>query len=320
MYVIFDTNATREYVAKINEDQIDEFATINSEKLDKQNIKLLLSPIVMMELLYHISDKSDPHFNISYKSLKAIFLTQEKQNITLPNHYMAAPENLIANDLFKMKIDTREEMYSRIMYNCKLIAHNTIGNLPDLQIEGGGTIRSYIDEIEESFANQVDSLIVTNFDRIAKLKNTNIKEILNSDHGDFALSLYIIRTTYTLLAKEGKIPYLQDNMESPFNPKTMEKVRETKKQCIYISSRYPAFLSLFKEVINRFIDSGKEMKKEKLKNYIWDILLMFNVSNLTMNGEDIIFVTSDKAMLLAAQKVDSRLTILTLNEFKEKYL
>ncbi len=37
---------------------------------------------------------------------------------------MAAPENIIANELFQMEITNREEMYSRIMYTCKQVAHN----------------------------------------------------------------------------------------------------------------------------------------------------------------------------------------------------
>ncbi|EOR29449.1 hypothetical protein, partial [Elizabethkingia meningoseptica] len=139
MYIIFDTNAAREYVEKIDHDQIDNFTTINAKKLDEQNIKLLLSPIVMMELLYHISDKQDQHFNISYKALKAIFLTYEKQKITQPDSYMAAPENIIANELFQMEITNREEMYSRIMYTCKQVAHNEKENLPDLRVKDWGT-------------------------------------------------------------------------------------------------------------------------------------------------------------------------------------
>ncbi len=47
---------------------------------------------------------------------------------------------------------------------------------------------------------------------------------------------------------------------------------------------------------------------------------MFSVTKLTIKGDNIIFITKDKAMLLAAAKANSKLNILKTEEFKEKYL
>src|SRR5690606_35375463 len=90
--------------------------------------------------------------------------------------------------------------------------------------------------------------------------------------------------------------------------------------CIEVSKRYPAFLSLFKEVINRIKQSNGEITSEKLKNYFWDIHLMFNVSNHLLNGEPVLFVTSDKAMVSSVRKSQLNINILTYPEFKNLYL
>lgn len=45
--------------------------------------------------------------------------------------------------------------------------------------------------------------------------------------------------------------------------------------------RYPAFISLAKEVIKR-IHLNKNMSDDKLHNYIWDINLMFHINDHTI--------------------------------------
>lgn len=47
---------------------------------------------------------------------------------------------------------------------------------------------------------------------------------------------------------------------------------------------------------------------------------MFNITNLTIDKEPVIFVTSDKAMLEAANISQMNLFIMTFKELKDKYL
>ncbi len=67
-----------------------------------------------------------------------------------------------------------------------------------------------------------------------------------------------------MLEIEGKLPPLNDDIMSSYNPISHKRTQLIKQQCVYISQRYPAFLALYKEVIIRVINHH-EMKKEKLK-------------------------------------------------------
>ena len=46
-------------------------------------------------------------------------------------------------------------MYSQLMTIADKIAHGTIEEIPDLHTIDGGTIKTYVDEIENSFATQI---------------------------------------------------------------------------------------------------------------------------------------------------------------------
>lgn len=82
--------------------------------------------------------------------------------------------------------------------------------------------------------------------------------------------------------------------------------------------RYPAFISLAKEVIKR-IHLNKNMSDDKLHNYIWDINLMFHINDHTICREPLIFITSDKAMLLVSGVFHDTENVLKYDEFKHKF-
>ena len=84
-----------------------------------------------------------------------------------------------------------------------------------------------------------------------------------------------------------------------------------------IIRRYPAFLKLLKEVVRRIHQSKNHISDEKLKNYVWDISLMFHVNDHTVNHEPFRFVTSDKTMLLASGAFHDTNNVMNYQEFKE---
>lgn len=305
MYVIFDNNAARDYVAGIPFDTIPEFAKENVEKLKKNDIKMLVSPIVIMELLYHVDDPKNVSFSIAKKAIKALILTFQNQNLD-KNFILATWELLIANDVFNQKIQGREDMYSSIMHCAELIAKNTFDYIPKLDTSEGGTIKDYIDSIENGFVEQVNDFVVKSINLFA-----------NPEVTDKILVSYIIRTPISLLINEKKISPFPD----PINSTSEEKIEMAKnyyKWIEIVKNRYPSFLLLFKEIIKRIQMSNGQMSIEKMKNYIWDIALMFNVSDYTLKGEKVVFVTSDKAMLLSVK--NENIDIYTYPEFKEKFL
>ena len=123
---------------------------------------------------------------------------------------------------------------------------------------------------------------------------------------------------------EGKVPDYRYFLY-PYAPQVLSNVKqgikfvhqmeENNKEVI---RRYPAFISLAKEVIKR-IHLNKNMSDDKLHNYIWDINLMFHINDHTICHEPLIFITSDKAMLLASGVFHDTENVLKYDEFKHKF-
>ncbi|MDD3038815.1 hypothetical protein [Bacteroides sp.] len=331
MKVIFDTNASRRYIARIDHNEIDNHARINAVKMKDNNIELLINPIVVMELMYHLLDKNDKDYYVSYNTIKALVLTMECQCNSKKMPLMSVAECIIARDLFNQRIEEREQMYFNIMSAASYIAHGKIDNIEDFISTDCVTIKEYIDNVENTFVEQIKAIL-----EMVRKNNYpgDFNGFMASDLVTTLLAIYIIRTTYNLLLNENKInsqirqllQYFESNQASSFedfqmllsaHPEFIIVFKELLKHAQIISDKYPSFITLFKQVIIK-VNNG--MSENKIKNYIWDILLMFNVTDLTIDNDPVIFVTSDKAMLEAAKISHNNLSIITFEDFSKKYL
>ena len=332
MKVIFDTNAAREYIAEIPHTNIENHSKSNAEKMKHSNIELLINPIVIMELMYHLLDKNDKHYYVSYNTIKALILTMEYQHKLEDFPMMAVAECIIARELFNKRIEQREEMYMRLMSAATDIAHKNIDNIENFVSTNGATIKEYVDNVEDSFVEQI-KMIINNIN--TNPLNIKFSDYIKSDRYEQMLATYIIRTTYTLLINENKIDsqtsqlihLLSINCQSldyqkyktllSAHPELIMFLEKFMDHSQIIIKKYPSFIALFKQVI---IKVRNGMSDEKIRNYIWDILLMFNVTNLTIDKDPVVFITSDKEMLEAANISHKNLSIMTFIEFKTKYL
>ena len=73
--IIFDTNAARDFVTGVKLEELAAFAKNMSELYTTKGLRLMISPIVIMELLCHLSDTKDKDFSVSFKAIKAMMLT-----------------------------------------------------------------------------------------------------------------------------------------------------------------------------------------------------------------------------------------------------
>ena len=322
IYIIFDTNAAREFVVGQNLENLEEFAQSMAMKFEAHGLKLSISPLVIHELLYHLVDKNDKDFSISFKAIKVLMLVMEYQRKGAKRTMMSPSELLIANEIYHLRIESREMMYSQMMSIAEEIAHGNIDNIPDLHTIDGGTPKTYIDDIENAFAVDIRK-VSHDLEVLANVSCRSFEEVLNSKNGEDLLITYFSRTTYNLLMNEGKVPDYRRFLPSlvPYSP---ESCREyfaffnfMEKGNIEIKRRYPAFLKLAKEVVRRIHQSKNQISDEKLKNYVWDIKLMFHVNDHTINHHPFRFITSDKTMLLASGAFHDKNNVMNFSEFKK---
>lgn len=321
--IIFDTNAARDFVTGVKLEGLAAFAKNMSELYTTKGLRLIISPIVIMELLCHLRDTKDKDFSVSFKAIKAMMLTQEYQLNGTRRSMMSPGELLVANEIYHMHCEQREQMYMSIMAIAEEISHRNIDNLPDLHTIDGNFIKDYVDDIEKSFAQQFRE-VCKSVEFLAKYMGDSFETNLNTLKTECLLATYFTRTTYNLLMNEGKVPDYRYFLY-PYAPQALSNVKqgikfvhqmeENNKEVI---RRYPAFISLAKEVIKR-IHLNKNMSDDKLHNYIWDINLMFHINDHTICHEPLIFITSDKAMLLASGVFHDTENVLKYDEFKHKF-
>lgn len=320
--IIFDTNAARDFVSGVKIEDLEQYVKDAAAEFDKKGVKLWVSPIVIQELLYHLVDDTDKDFSISYKAIKAMMLVQEHQRKDDRHEMMSPSELLIAHEIYHMRSESRELMYSQLMTIAYKIAHGTIEEIPDLHTIDGGTIKTYVDEIENGFAAQIRD-VCKSVEMMADHFNKSFEECLNTPEMEIAIVTYFSRTAYNLLMNEGKLPDYHEFLPQfvPFSEEAFKKNLEfcqfIEKSNMEIIRRYPAFLKLAKEVVRRIHQSKNKISDDKLKNYIWDISLMFHVNDHTVNKQPFRFITTDKAMLLASGAFHDTNDVMDYSEFKE---
>lgn len=319
--IIFDTNAARDFVAGVGLEDLEVYATTISKQFDNKSLRLSVSPVVIQELLYHLVDKTDRDFSVSFKAIKSMMLVQEQQRKDDVHIMMSPSELLIAHEIYHMRSESRELMYSQLMSLANMIAHGGIENIPDLHTIDGGTVKTYVDDIENGFASQIRD-VCDSVKMLASIHNTTFNDELNNEETECAIVTYFSRTTYNLLMNEGKLPDYHTFLPQ-FVPFSEERARKYFDFCQFIEKgnkeiirRYPAFLKLLKEVLWRIHQSKNQISAEKLKNFVWDISLMFHVNDHTVDHEPFRFITSDKAMLLASGAFHDANNVMNYKEFE----
>ena len=320
--IIFDTNASRDFVAGVGLGELEQYAENIASRFNSKGLKLSVSPVVIQELLYHLVDSNDKDFSVSFKAIKAMMLVQEYQRKDGVHAMMSPSELLIANEIYHMRSESRELMYSQLMTIAMVISHGDINHIPDLHTIDGGTVKTYVDDIESGFATQIRE-VCQSVEFMSKITGKSFEEELNTEATEISIVTYFSRTTYNLLMNEGKLPDYH-LFQPPFLSDDDERLRKymwftdlMMKGNKEIIRRYPAFLKLFKEVIRRIHQSNNQISDERLKNYVWDISLMFHVNDHTVNHEPFRFITTDKAMLLASGAFRNSNNVMNYGEFHE---
>ena len=133
--IIFDTNAARDFVAGVGLGELEQYAENIASRFNSQGLKLSVSPVVIQELLYHLVDSNDKDFSVSFKAIKAMMLVQEYQRKDGVHAMMSPSELLIANEIYHMRSESRELMYSQLMTIAMVLSHGDINHMQLLYIK-----------------------------------------------------------------------------------------------------------------------------------------------------------------------------------------
>lgn len=304
--VIFDTNAYRNLVTGKTFDQIDFTVKKLKSKESRMGIQSLVSPIVLMELLSHVASKKDKSYQKCLHALKALYL-----HCTGDNGYrlMASPELLVANSFFHTTVPKKENSIKALMQAAYYVTQKpsdyTRRKFQNLLIE----VRKFVHDTEmgfvssiKQFVNQIDpaasdwKIFANDPSRRAKALVT-----LKSDNTSIAIAAGYLVVVGQMIKDNGIAIQLDE-----------EQLYDMAKAFINV---FPEFIALYKRVFESLIHNDFDMTKKSRENFIWDIQLMMNAGDHTVDGGKLYLVTNDTAMIRAAVEQNGRYTVLDINEY-----
>lgn len=306
--VIFDTNAYRYLVENKSSGQINKLIGKLKAKEVKNNIETLISPVVASELLAHVADKNDPAFDKCLNAIKALYLHSGNDDTY---NMIVSPELLLSRAFFNATIPQKEETNKAIgqmIYHLATNPSEKVFKKLRLNLRQN---QMHVYDAEQNFAIQMKSF-VSAIDPAAKgwqifandaKKRMEVLQYIRSENVSFQIALGYIFLVYQLLVITGQI-----------NPLENEELYNRAKELVKI---FPEPISLYKQVMENLVHSEYNLFENSRTNFVWDIYLMFNIGDHSIQGSKVYFVTSDKAIIRSAVRENAKYTILTYPEYIE---
>lgn len=300
---VFDSNAYRKLVNSIPQTSVrSTIAGIVARQAYLHYVSYA-NIFVTAELLTHLSDPTDPSFDVCRKAVIAVWSHCMNSNGT-SLMFMPDPEMQFAKDFYGVEDPCHRQLYENIGQICRYIYDNDADD--DL-----GSIRSeltkikqVVDKTEDQFINDVFSCVVRSINPIAtnwqifESDNAEKRRLLNYlDSSDSSIVLAAAQVErFRSVAKVEDVP---DGI--------LEKAQ-------LIAARFPTALMLYKEILRRIVKTGCDLTKKSRANWIWDMQIGFLVGG-DIRGKVLALVTDDRDILRSAVASGTRKSVLKLSEF-----
>lgn len=306
-FVIFDTNAYRNFcIGKTTSEVKSEIQDIKEKERDL-NIKALMSPIVAMEILSHLSDSTKREFEPSKKAIIAQYgHCSEDDSFKI----IASPDMILCYTLFGQKLP-KKKLYLDIIGNVAFEIWKDEG------IYSINKNISFLKEIHFNVQNDENEFAQSMFEAIRSIDNntTNFhlfstddnsrKEFLlniNSDKFDQLTALGFVMKSYKTLFDYGIITNI--NPEADLKP-----------HINLFQHKFKASIELYRELYKRIVNTEFDINKKSRANFLWDILLLLTVGDEDVNCEKLYFITDDKAIQIASGISGHGIKVLTLKDY-----
>ena len=303
--IVFDTNACRDICdsAQVT-DPANEWKTYDAP-LKSRGIVSFANPYVFMELMSHLADQNDPAFNECRLAVVALY------NLSAVNPHqvriLSDSETLVLRALYGQTLPETDVTTQRICTLALHIVENTPGVLDHKAIAACQEILGHLSQVEQQFISDVWQFVVQELNPSstgwAPLENDEpmrniVLNILRS-----ATMPQTIATAFVLKAMH--------------QAQVIESTAEVVSKAGFVGSTFPASIHLYREILNRIVETGCNLNKRKRANWIWDIQIAMGVGQYieTVN-KPLHLVTTDGDIVSAAEAAGCRQFVHSLPEFK----
>lgn len=304
--IIFDTNAYRNLTVNKSFAECKKIIDkIVAQEALNNNLSFL-SPIVLIELAAHLSDVNDK----AYLNCKNAYASC----------YLHCKE--VDSDNFRM-IPDGESHLAKVLFNYedtvvmnKLMAYGQLAYriYNDFSEPNVDSFRKYFLEM-----NRYVELIETQF--VADMHKYVVKE-LNPEATDWhPLKQDKVRRKKLLQEIKSDKPIDSFALAQVVKASDIAKVNLDEHDVFELTERvksvFPAPLYLYKNIFNKIVEAGADLTNPKKKrwNWIWDIQILFSISDVTLASKNTLLVTSDNDVIVAANDAGLSNKIMPLKDY-----
>lgn len=310
--VIFDTNSYRQLVnGKSLEEAIASIEKLKSYELGK-DIKAFGSIIVGMEMLANLVE-GDAGFNyndcINGVTIMAKHCNDSNQNVprVIPHVPLLAEYSLFgevksialaehAKGIGGTILDFRDSQAQAINYHTEV---DTFEN-----------IKTFLDDKESEFCTQIESLldmatrhVISENPKADKkaLRNKNLELLKGED--------------FLIMLSKALVAAIYNNLEEPITQEELAQKAE------FIRDNFPIAAGFFQQVctdvFSKNIDLRSKSSIEKRWNWIWDYHVSYAIGNSTLDGREVILVTSDKDLKTILSNLGFSGRVMELKDYQK---
>ena len=306
MIAIFDTNSYRDLVAGIDAADVEPLMKKLLALESAKGITALMSTIVAEEILGHLlDDESTRTYRAWVKATKALYMHcgDEHQYRLVPS-----PQTQLAKEFFgvesKKFIDTQQAIALTAFEISKDLTKDNISRHEETLKK----IKSHLRDSEKELANGV----------------LDMGRKMDSSYTDWNLFVgnQSMRTKYLNFIKSEKFRIeisaiflsavgINLEVEGLISTPTQEEFHKMVQDYM---QRYEAPINMQALFYELVLQPGFDVTKNSHANFLWDTQIL-HVAGHSISGDDIILVTSDKAMIRQANKAIAG-RVYTLNEYR----
>lgn len=303
--IVFDTNAYRNLTFGLTEQETkDLFDKVRTAE-EAKSITSILSAVTLMELMAHLADSADPAYHhCKIATIGAYHHVHEVNNFRLLPH----PELLLEQMLFH-RVDPQQQesnlTLGRVAYAIHQGPADDKINEFNAQIQA---VKRIVDQHEQDFVDDMFRAI-TQMDKDA----TNWKLFQNDKKikGDF-LKYLKTESAFNILAQAFVVRTINNlNVQTISEHDFVNMAQE-------VARVFQTALTLHIKIMERMAVSGFNMTNVKKKrwNTIWDIYLLFCITDENIGGKETVFVTEEDWLHSVCVEIGRPNKILKLSDYK----
>ncbi len=309
--VFFDTNAYRSLVRGLTEAEVINNFTNIVDKEKKLNLKGSLIPVVMIELMSHLSDKTDPHFNECYNALNASYIHTKNENGTY-NVLLDFDANL-CSILFDIESEHLKEESKKVFYCYKQIISKKSQNLTEKDFSNFNQYKLNINKLKNDFkiilknvllGNERDEVVENNIlltelpggQEKSETRNVKIEliEDIKNNSVNFKIAKQQVERAYRFIKVDIK-----------------DEIKLEKEIELTIEYFLPMF-TYMESLLKRIVGNAKiNFENPKFRNSYLDFYILYVVNKL----DDALLITNDKHMINAVVESGYKERVMTTNEY-----